>query len=69
MEELLKLVANNPDAPIIIILIVWIVVQVSKIKTQVAVLQNDISHILKAIYNPGCKNNESHDNRHQDKTD
>lgn len=65
MEQILALVVNNPDAPVIIILIVWLVFQMRKIKTQMALMQNDIRHIMKTIYNPGCKNCESHDHRHQ----
>ena len=67
MENLISLLLDNPDAPIVIVLLVWIITQVNKIKAQIAIIQNDIDRFLRAIIITKLTKHEGTNNRHQDK--
>lgn len=69
MNDLLTILTNNPDAPITIVLLIWVIFQVGKIKAQVNAMQNDIDHLLRAIILTKLAKNESINNRHQIKSD
>ena len=66
MDELLRILTNNPDAPVVIILLIWIINQVSKIKVRITAMQNDIDHLFRAIIGTKQSKHESRNNRHQD---
>ena len=69
MNDPLTILTNNPDAPITIVLLVWTIFQVGKIKAQVNAMQNDVDHLLRAIIPTKIAKDESIDNRHQIKSD
>lgn len=50
MDEVLRIAITNLDAPVIIFLIIWIIIQVNKLETKIAIIQNDINHLRKEIY-------------------
>jgi len=69
MNDLLTILTNNPDAPITIMLLIWTIFQVGKIKAQVNAMQNDVDHLLRAIILTKLAKDESINNRHQVKSD
>ena len=66
MENLISLLANNPDAPVAIVLLLWTAYQVTKIKAKIAAMQNDIDHLTRAITSIKQDIYEGRNNRHQD---
>ena len=66
MENLISILVNNPDAPILIVLLVWIITQVNKIKARVDAMQHDIDHLLRAIVITKLAKDKSTNNRHKD---
>ena len=65
MNELLTLLANNPDAPITLLLLVWIITQINNIKARVDGMQHDVDHLLRAIVLTKFAKDESTNNRHK----
>ena len=67
MENLISLLVNNPDIPITIPILIWIIVQVNKVKTRVDAMQNNIDHLLRAIIFTKLTEHEGTNNRHETK--
>ena len=69
MNDLITILTNNPDAPVTFLLLIWTIIQVSKIKAQVATMQNDVDHLLRAIILTKLAKDEIIHNRHKSKAD